>query len=526
VAPADGRPRPLTAWPAAARALLAALVVGGWLSQAVGAAAASPDFVLETLWTGLPPVSGLAHAGDERLFVALLDGRILVYENGRMREQAFLDLRGLVNDGGERGLLGLAFHPAFAANGVFFVAYTDPRYHLIVARYRTFAGGEEVDTAAAVTLLDIEGWSAAHFAGQLQFGPDGYLYVAVGVGPWYGDGQCNGQRLDRLLGKLLRLDVDAGAAAPPYYSIPPSNPFAGGAAPEVWAYGLRNPWRFSFDRSTGDLYLGDVGENEREEIDLQPAASPGGENYGWARQEGTYCIDLVAPCLDDPVPPCGDPALTPPILEHDHDRDGFCAVIGGHVYRGSEIPELEGRYLYGDHCSGRLFAARREATGWSSQELAIGLPKLSSIAEDARGESYLTTTTGVLARLSAWPGRGTAEQCAIDDHRLCLGVGGRYRVAARWIDALGRTGEATAVGLTSDSGYFWFFQPDNVELVVKLLEGCGVGLTANWFFAAGLTDVEVDLRVVDSVSGVVRRYRHPPGSAFRAIQDTTAFPCP
>jgi glucose/arabinose dehydrogenase len=479
------------------------------------------DAEIELLRSGLPPLSGLAHAGDQRLFLTALDGRILIWENGAIAEPPFLDLRPRVSTGRERGLLGLAFHPRHADNGLFFVAYTNLRSTLVIARFRVSSDRNLADAQSEVKLLEIAGYVDDHFSGQLQFGPDGYLYVSTGDGP-SARALCSGQRLDSLRGKLLRLDVDSGATEPPYRAVPPTNPFAAGEAPEVWAYGLRNAWRFSFDRGTGDLYLGDVGENRREEIDRQPASSPGGENYGWARMEGSFCADLVKSCLD-PVPPCGDPSLTPPILEHDHSG-GFCAVIGGYVYRGSEIPELEGRYLYGDHCSGRVLVAHHGLGGWVSEELGAVLPHLSSFGEDATGEIYLTTATGALARLSKWPGRAVPGMCVPGESSLCLG-GGRIWVAARWQDAKGRGGLAQAVPLTGESGYFWFFGPANVELVVKLLDGCAAGLATRWFFAAGLTDVAVDLRVLDTMTGAERRYVHSGGDPFPAIQDTRAFDC-
>jgi glucose/arabinose dehydrogenase len=476
---------------------------------------------LDVLASGLDPLSGLTHAGDERLFVVTLDGRVLLYADGAVRAEPFLDLRSLVSTDAERGLLGLAFHPRFAENGLFFVSYTNHAFDVVIARYRAAIDGERAEPGSGVILLTIENWGFAHYSGQLQFGPDGYLYASAGTGPWGGDGLCSGQRLDSLRGKLLRLDVDAGADTPPYYSIPPSNPFAGGPAPEVWAYGLRNAWRFSFDRGSGDLYIADVGEDHREEIDRQPASSPGGENYGWARMEGTYCAELVAPCLH-PVPPCGDPAFTDPILEHEH-VDGFCAVIGGFVYRGAEIAELEGRYVYGDYCSGRLYAARQGPGGWSSEALGLALPRLTSLGEDAGGELHLVTADGVLARLSAWPGAVSAL-CVPAPRTLCFG-GGRFRAAARWADARGGSGIASAVTLSADSGYFWFSTPSNVELLIKLLDGCGSGLPATWVFAAGLTNLEIDLRVTDTLTGAERRYQHAGGSPLPPIQDTGAFPC-
>ncbi len=356
-----------------------------------------PPLALETIATGLPALTSVTNAGDERLFLTTLDGRVLIVSDGEVGGRPLLDIRARVKSGGEQGLLSVAFHPRWPRVSFLFVNYTDRAGDTVVARYR--ADGDVVKPRTARVVLRIDQPFANHNGGQLQFGTDRYLYVGMGDGGAGNDPHCNAQRGGTLLGKLLRIDIDEYRRGGPWFGVPPDNPFAGGEAqpPEVWATGLRNPWRFSFDRETGDLYLADVGQGAREEIDFQPAASAGGENYGWAREEGSLCVDEVSACPDD-VPPCGDPALQRPILEYGRD-DGSCAVIGGYVYRGSAIPELVGAYLYGDFCSGRLWAAVRTEEGWRSVELEPTMPGLSSFGEDAAGEIYLVSNEGVLARL-------------------------------------------------------------------------------------------------------------------------------
>ncbi|HEX2466555.1 MAG TPA: PQQ-dependent sugar dehydrogenase [Thermoanaerobaculia bacterium] len=356
-----------------------------------------PPVALETIASGLPPLTSVTNAGDERLFLTTLDGRVLVVSGGEVGARPLLDIRGLVRSGGEQGLLSVAFHPLWPAVSFLFVNYTDHAGATVVARY--LADRDVIKPRTARVVLRIQQPFENHNGGQLQFGPDRYLYVGMGDGGAGNDPHCNAQRGGTLLGKLLRIDVDQYRRRGPWYGVPRDNPFAGGGAqpPEVWAIGLRNPWRFSFDRETGDLYLSDVGQGAREEIDFQPASSAGGENYGWAREEGSVCLDEVSAC-PDVAPPCGDPALQRPILQYGRE-DGSCAVIGGYVYRGSAIAGLAGAYLFGDFCSGRLWGAVRTDGGWRSVELEPTMPDLTSFGEDAAGEIYLVSHQGVLARL-------------------------------------------------------------------------------------------------------------------------------
>jgi glucose/arabinose dehydrogenase len=358
-----------------------------------------PPLAIETVVSGLPPLSSVTHAGDERLFLTTLDGRILVVSGGEVRARPLLDLRSLVRSGGEQGLLSVAFHPLWPAVSFLFVNYTDQRGDTVVARY--LADGDVVKPRTARVVLRVEQPFENHNGGQLQFGPDRYLYVGMGDGGAGDDPQCNAQRGATLLGKMLRIDVDQYRRRGPWYGVPRDNPFVNDQSQpgEVWATGFRNPWRFSFDRETGDLWIADVGQGAREEIDFQPASSAGGENYGWAREEGSLCLDRVHAC-PQPVPACGDPSLVRPLLEY-ASGDGNCAVIGGYVYRGSAIPGLAGAYLFGDFCSGRLWAGVTQDGAARRILLEPELGGLTSFGEDAAGEIWLVSNDGVLARLVA-----------------------------------------------------------------------------------------------------------------------------
>jgi glucose/arabinose dehydrogenase len=345
-----------------------------------------PRLALTEITTGLQSPTAIVNAGDGsgRLFVLEQPGRIRVVADGRLLSEPFLDLTGSISAGGERGLLALAFHPDYAVNGTFFIDYTDPNGHTVVARYRVSAAdANRADPASASEVLRVEQPFANHNGGQLGFGPDGYLYVSLGDGGSGGDPQDNGQNLRTLLGKILRLDIDG--AEP--YAVPADNPFVEreGALPEIWAYGLRNPWRFSFDRDTGDLWIADVGQNVWEEINLQPGNSNGGENYGWRIMEGAHCFR--------PSEGCDREGLTLPVLEYDHDQG--CSVTGGYRYRGSELAGFTGVYTFADYCSGVVWGAREgEDGGWSSAELLSSGMRVSAFGEDEAGELYLADHGG------------------------------------------------------------------------------------------------------------------------------------
>lgn len=337
----------------------------------------------------------LTHAGDGtgRLFLLEQGGRISVINPETNARQLFLDLSEKVtwdaNTGGytERGLLGLAFAPDYAESGLFYVNYTDRNGASVLARYRVSADNPDAaDINSAEILFTVPQPFPNHNGGHLAFGPDGYLYVSLGDGGSANDPLGAGQNIELLLGKILRLDVSQPGA----YSIPADNPFVGAAGlDEIWAYGLRNVWRFSFDRATGDLYLGDVGQNQYEEINFEPAGSGGGFNYGWNAFEASRVFNRNVSA----------PNAVLPIAEYDHSLG--CSVTGGYVYRGAALAAaLDGVYLYGDYCSGRVWAAYRDAQGaWNSGVfLETGL-QISSFGEDEAGELYVVDYGGRLFRI-------------------------------------------------------------------------------------------------------------------------------
>ncbi len=339
-----------------------------------------------------------------RLFVVEQSGCIKVLKDGTLLPDPFLDVGREISCCGEQGLLGVAFHPDYERNGRFFVAYTNTGGDEVLARFQVSANPDVADATSEKILLTIPDFAANHNGGQLAFGPDGYLYWGDGDGGGGDDPMETGQDPSVLLGKLLRLDVDVDT--PPYYAAPPSNPFVGPGDPrdEIWALGLRNPWRFSFDRVTGDLYIGDVGQNQWEEIDFQPATSPGGENYGWDVFEGDgHCHEPTPPAAMCPDPPVG---FTMPVLEYDHGQG--CAVMGGFVYRGCALPDLRGTYFYADYCTAFIRSFRMSAglavdAADHTTELAPGhglaIDNVSAFGEDARGELYVVDYDGEIFKI-------------------------------------------------------------------------------------------------------------------------------
>ena len=342
---------------------------------------------------GLDRPLGIANAADgsNRLFILEKAGRIRLVLGGQLQPESFLDIRDRVgSSANEQGLLGLAFHPRFPENGLLFVNYTDRDGDTVVSRF-SISGVDQVDPASEAVLLRLDQPAGNHNGGHLVFGPDGYLYIGMGDGGAAGDRFGNGQNGQTLLGAMLRLDVDA--AQP--YGVPPDNPFVGNSAvlDEIWAVGLRNPWRYSFDRETGDLYIGDVGQSAYEEINFQVSGSPGGENYGWPIMEGLHCYPADQPC--DRI------GLVSPIGEYDHGQG--CSVTGGYVYRGRAFPLLSGVYVFGDYCSGRIWGMIRDEDGqWQTAPLAQADVALSSFGEDEAGELYVVDmAAGALLRLTA-----------------------------------------------------------------------------------------------------------------------------
>ena len=322
--------------------------------------------------------------GEMRLYVIEQVGRIRSFsEDGNVRD--FLDISDRISAGGEQGLLGLAFHPAFSKNGRFFVNYTDPNGDTVVSE---FSGERTADPSSERVLLTIDQPFANHNGGHLAFGPDGFLYIATGDGGSAGDPENNGQNLNTLLGKLLRIDVN-GDARP--YAIPRDNPFADGAdaAPEIWAYGLRNPWRFSFDRETDELWIADVGQSAFEEVNREGALSSGGLNYGWRVFEGNDCFADNCELQDH----------TPPVATYSHDFG--CSITGGFVYRGQTFPDLTGAYIAGDYCSGNVWLIPAHAR--NLEEISPALDTnftITSFGEDETGELYLADgASGTIYRI-------------------------------------------------------------------------------------------------------------------------------
>jgi len=350
------------------------------------------DLGLEPVATGFDfPLFLTAPAGDARLFVVEKGGLIRIVKNGAVLAAPFLDVSAAISTGSEQGLLGLAFDPQYGANGRFFVSYTNRAGDNVLMSYQVSADADRADAASGIVRLTVDQPYDNHNGGHIVFGPDGYLYMGLGDGGGGGDPDGHGQDRSDLLGSILRLDV-SGATG---YTVPAGNPLVGvaGTRDELWNWGLRNPWRFSFDRSTGDLYIGDVGQGAREEIDVSTAASGSGRgvNYGWSIMEGMRCYEASS---------CDMTGLTLPVLDYSHG-DG-CSVTGGYVYRGAAIPGLVGTYFYSDYCGGwvRSFkyvgSAVTEAGSWDALAPGGGVP---SFGEDGTGELYILTVAGGVYRI-------------------------------------------------------------------------------------------------------------------------------
>lgn len=345
---------------------------------------------LEPFVSGLQLPLAIVDAGDSsgRLFVAQQGGQIRIIDGGRLRSAVFLDLGGRITSGGERGLLGLAFHPRYPDDRRVFVDYTDLQGNTVVSSFTVDPGDpNRLDPASEVIVLQVRQPYANHNGGALAFDRSGMLLIGMGDGGSGGDPQGNGQSLTTLLGKVLRIDIDRPSGGRTY-GIPADNPYATGAAgrrPEIWLSGLRNPWRFSIDRATGDLWIGDVGQNAWEEIDVQRAGAAGGTNYGWNRMEGTHCFQ--------PAQNCSPPGLTLPVTDYGHDLG--CTVIGGNVYRGTAQPALAGGYVFADYCSGRIWAIDPVGSAYRAPiEVGRSSANPSAFGEDGAGELYVADITG------------------------------------------------------------------------------------------------------------------------------------
>jgi glucose/arabinose dehydrogenase len=330
--------------------------------------------------------------GSGRLFVATQDGRIWVVSNGAVAAKPMLDIGGRITSGGERGLLGIAVHPRFPSDPRVFVDYTDLNGNTVVASFRLDpADAARLDPGSERIIFTTAQPFPNHNGGALLFGPDGDLYISLGDGGSGGDPLGNGQRLDTTLGKILRIDVDHPSDGRAY-GIPAGNPFVGdsSARPEIWLYGLRNPWRISFDRANGDLWIGDVGQDKWEEVDVARAGA-GGLNFGWNRMEGLHCFA--------PANGCEITGLTLPVAEYGHGPE--CTVIGGYVYRGSAFPAFRGGYLFADYCSGTLFAIPAATTSRTTP-VVVGKTNsgISAFGEDASGELYAANLDGTISKVA------------------------------------------------------------------------------------------------------------------------------
>lgn len=329
----------------------------------------------------------VTHAGDDRVLVVDQIGRVWVLTDGTVREEPFLDITDRTEAVSEQGLFAVAFPDDLSGAGRAYVSYTNLEGTSTLSRFETTPDGSRLDNATEEVLLTVDQPADKHNGGGLAFGPDGYLYYGLGDGSSGGDPDDNGQNTSNLLGTILRLDVSGETG----YTVPGDNPFVGNASArdEIWAYGLRNPWRFSFDPGTGDLWIADPGGLGWEEIDHQPAGSPGGDNYGWPRWEGTHTnhnkTNVSAPGAVFPV--------------HDYPRaGGNCSVIGGHVYRGDALPDLAGRYVFGDFCSGIVWTLHRSGANWTRTQLLDTDHRITSFGVDAAGELYLTHHLGEVHR--------------------------------------------------------------------------------------------------------------------------------
>lgn len=331
---------------------------------------------------------GIANAGDGsgRLFIIEQAGTIRIAEQGkRLLATPFLNIQDRVGaNGSERGLLGLAFHPQYKQNGYFYVNYTNKSGNSVVSRFQVSSSDTNIaDPASEKKILGVDQPFPNHNGGSVVFGPDGYLYLGFGDGGSGGDPLGSGQSLTTFLGKILRIDVDSGDP----FVVPIDNPFMeGNVAHEIWVYGLRNPWRFSFDSATGDMYVADVGQNQWEEVDFLAAGSPGGANFGWDAMEGSQ-----------PYEGSDSEAYVAPIAEYSH-ADG-CSITGGYVYRGAALPEWQGIYLYGDYCSGIIWGLYQDASGWKSEALFETGANISSFGVDESGEIYFSGYKGEIFRL-------------------------------------------------------------------------------------------------------------------------------
>lgn len=369
------------------RTLALLAVVAGCSSgtDSSGSITTPPNFTLklQEVASGLnSPVYLTAPPGDARMFVVEQPGRIRIIENGQLLSTPFLDISSRVLSGGERGMLSVAFHPQYRTNGFFFVYFTGPSGEIRVERFNVSSNPDVANAGSAKVILTIPHPRSNHNGGLALFGPDGMLFLGTGDGGGGGDPDLNGQNQTTLLGKILRIDVTHGDP----YSIPPENPFFGrtDARPEIWALGLRNPWRFAFDSTDDNLYIADVGQDAIEEVNVVPL-SRARVNYGWNVLEGSTCYNSSS---------CSRQGFQLPVLEYTHSN-GQCSITGGFVYRGSSLPEIAGAYFYADYCAGWVRSFRYTGSVTDSRQWDVGsVGSITSFGEDASRELYLTSSNG------------------------------------------------------------------------------------------------------------------------------------
>lgn len=383
---------------------------------------------------GFNRIVDIANAGDRRLFIVEQPGVIKsITFGGRIQTMPFLDIKSKVLWSGEMGLLGLVFHPQYKQNGYFYLNYIDKNQHTVVERYHVSQNDTTVaDATSGTIILTFPQPYTNHNGGDLNFGPDGYLYISTGDGGSGGDPLDNGQNKTNLLGKILRIDVNV--AFP--YGIPSGNPFAdgqGGNADEIWSYGLRNPWRFSFDRQTGDIWIADVGQNAYEEIDFEPSESAGGINYGWRCYEGNHTYNSTN-CLPSS-------SYTFPVYEYAHSEG--CSVTGGYVYRGNTFPILQGCYLYTDYCTGKIWSLKNNGTNWVNEQLfQDASARFSTFGENKDGELFIGDANGKLYQICELNTLANNPNLTINDNPILTG---KYQ-AGNQINSIGSVESPSTVG--------------------------------------------------------------------------------
>lgn len=367
---------------------------------------------LEVVATGYSSPNGIYNAGDNRLFILEKDlARIRIIDLSGTNLGTFLDINPIAGSGGERGLLGMAFHPDYDQNGFFYVNYTNNSGNTVIERYSVSADPNVADAGSALEIMTINQPFGNHNGGHIAFGPDGYLYIGMGDGGSANDPIDAGQTGTTLLGKMLRIDVDNPEGGN-NYAIPADNPFLGDGSvlDEVWSLGMRNPWKFSFDRIGGDLWIADVGQNDWEEVNRESSSSSGGLNYGWVCYEGFHPNPNISPCGDLP-----EEDVFFPVAEYSHGGDGFCSITGGFVYRGGEFPGMTGHYIFTDYCNGRLYSLSPSGGGSYDSQIVRNVSGFGFVAfgEGPTGELYLANiSSGTIYKLT--------EECGSFDPELSV----------------------------------------------------------------------------------------------------------